>query len=145
MYGIKWKKLLLMLYVHRILVVSSSWCPRKNSACAHIHSSHIGCFLSSVSNTIYRWVMKYSWCLKKMTVDVRYVFVPECQVWNQDHMVFLRLLCVFWRSEPMPFVWCLWGFDSLLLASSKSQTPQLGPDRSRYKARSSGSCWYTHI
>ena len=80
-----------------------------------------------------------------MIVDVRYVFVLECQVWNQDHTAFLRLLCVFWRSKPMPFAWCLWGFDSLLLASSKSQTQQLGPDRSRYRVRSNGSCWYTYI
>ena len=145
MYGIKCKKLLLMLYVHWIRVVSFSCLPCRNSACAHIHSSHMGYFLGSVSNTIYRWVIKYSWYIKKMTVDVRYVFVSEIQVWNKDHTVFLRLLCVFWWSEPMPFAVCLWGFDILLLGTSKSQTELLGPDQSRYRARSSGSCWYTYI
>ena len=119
MYGIKCKKLLLMLYVHWIRVVSFSCLPCRNSACAHIHSSHMGYFLGSVSNTIYRWVIKYSWYIKKMTVDVRYVFVSEIQVWNKDHTVFLRLLCVFWWSESMPFAWCLWGVDSFLFGFVK--------------------------
>ena len=125
--GIKCKKLLLMLYVHWIRVVSSSCRPRRNIACVHIHSSHIGCFFGSVSNIIYRWVMKYQWCIKKLIVDVQYVFVLESQVWNKDHTVFLRLLCVFWWSEPMPFAVCLWGFDILLLGTSKSRTQLLGP------------------
>ena len=120
--------------------------PRRNSACAHIHSSHICCFLGFVSNTIYRWVMKYSWRIKKITVDVRYVFVSESQVWNKDHMAFLRLLCVFWWNEIyLAFAWCLWGFDIVLLAFSKSRTQQPGAHQSRYRARSSESCWNIYI
>ena len=82
---------------------------------------------------------------KEMTVDVWYVFVLESQVWNKDHTALTWLLCVFWWTEPMPFAWCLWDLDSFLLASSKSRTPQLGPDRSRYRARSSGIYWHTYI
>ena len=78
--------------------------------------------------------------VKKMIADVRYVFVPAYQGRFQDHTTFLWLL-----SEPMPFGGCLWGFDIVLLASSKSRTPQLEPDWSQCRARSSGSCWYTYI
>ena len=80
-----------------------------------------------------------------MTVDLQYIFVPKSQVWNEDHTILTWLLCVFWWRVPMPFAWCLWGFDILVLDSSKSRTPQLGTDRSWYRARSSGICWYTYI
>ena len=73
------------------------------------------------------------------------VFLLESQVWIEDDTTYLRLLCVFWWREPMPFAWCLWGFDGLILASSKSRTQQAGPNWSRYKARSSERCWYTYI
>ena len=82
---------------------------------------------------------------KEMTVDLQYIFVPKSQVWNEDHTILTWLLCVFWWRVPMPFIWCLWGFDILVLDSSKSRTPQLGTDRSWYRARSSGICWYTYI
>jgi len=42
----------------------------------------------------------------------------------KDHTACLWLLCVFWGSEPIPFGGCLWGFDFLLLISSKSRTPR---------------------
>ena len=83
--------------------------------------------------------------IKETKVDVRYVFISAHQVWNKDHTTLMWLICVFWGTEPMPFAWCLWELDSFLLASSKSLTPQLGSDQSRYRARSSGSCWYTYI
>ena len=92
MYRIKYKKLLLMLYVHRMFVVSSLG---KNDACAHIHSSHIGCFLDSVSNTIYRWVMKYSWCWKKW----QYM----CDMYSNWKIKFEMKITQCWRDSYVPF------------------------------------------
>ena len=53
LYGIRYKKLLLMLYVLQSFLVSPSWFLCKKSACAHIRSIRRGWFLGSVSNTIY--------------------------------------------------------------------------------------------
>ena len=53
MHGIRYKKLLLMLYVLRSFFVSPSWYLYKKSACAHIRSIRRGWFLVAVSNTIY--------------------------------------------------------------------------------------------
>ena len=92
MYGIKCKKLLLMLYVHWIRVVSFSCLPCRNSACAHIHSSYIGCFFCSVWNTIYR-VMKYSWYSKKW----QYM----CDMFSYEKVMFQ--IKITWRSVMVSF------------------------------------------
>ena len=133
------KKLLLMLYVHRMHVVSSSLCLCKNNACARIRSIHRGWFLASISNTIYIvvWINE-SWCA------ICIIFVLACQVWIQVHSALTWLLIVFWGTETMPFAWCLWDFDIFLLASSTSRIPWLGTDRSRSQVGSSGNCWYIH-
>ena len=81
---------------------------------------------------------------KEMTLDAWIIFISESQFWYKDHLACLWLLCAFWGSEPMPFGGCIWGFDILLLISSKSRPPQLRLDQSWYRGGPSENCWYTY-
>jgi hypothetical protein len=100
MYRIKWKKLFLILYMHRIVFALFSL-DHKTYGWIHMHITCISYFLPPVSNTIYTH-MGYEILIvfKEMESDVWIVFIPESPFWYKAHPGSLWLLCDFEEAGP---------------------------------------------
>ena len=126
MHRIRYKKLLLMLYILRSFLVSPSWylC-KKVHVFTYVVSAEVGSLF--LSQTLYTYIHIYMlWNIHAVWINESRcaIFVLACYGWIQVQSVLTWLLIALWGTETMPFAWCVWDFDIFLVASSRSPTPR---------------------